>query len=89
MKRALKILGVIVAVLAVAAGIFWFVVFGNNKPIVDGEKLAPGIEQHRPKRTQEPGARRVLAGRDRLACVAGLVCLAGHGACLSWVASAR
>ena len=44
MKRALKILGVIVAVLAVAAGIFWFVVFGNNKPIVDGEKLAPGIE---------------------------------------------
>jgi hydroxyacylglutathione hydrolase len=44
MKRALKWLGLVGLALAVAAGFVWYSAFGNNKPIVDGQQLAPGVE---------------------------------------------
>jgi glyoxylase-like metal-dependent hydrolase (beta-lactamase superfamily II) len=44
MKRVLKWAGVVVALLALAAGGVWFTAFGSNSPIVDGQKLAPGVE---------------------------------------------
>jgi glyoxylase-like metal-dependent hydrolase (beta-lactamase superfamily II) len=44
MKRVLKWVGIVVAVLVVAAGGFWFYVFGNNSPVVDGQEFAPGVE---------------------------------------------
>jgi glyoxylase-like metal-dependent hydrolase (beta-lactamase superfamily II) len=44
MKRALKALGVVVAVLAVLLGVGWLYVFGSNKPIVEGT-IAPGVEE--------------------------------------------
>ena len=43
MKRALKVLGVILLLLVVAAGLIWYTAFSDNKPIVDGEELAPGV----------------------------------------------
>jgi hydroxyacylglutathione hydrolase len=36
-------LAALVAVLAAAAGVLFWVVFGNNKPIVDRQVLAPGV----------------------------------------------
>lgn len=39
----LKWVGGVVAVLLLAAGVFWYSVFGDAKPIVDGP-LAPGVE---------------------------------------------
>jgi hydroxyacylglutathione hydrolase len=42
-KRVLKWLAAIVAVLAIVAAALWYSVFGNNSPIVDGD-IAPGVE---------------------------------------------
>src|SRR5882762_1621998 len=49
MKRALKWLGLVVLLLAVAGAFVVYSVFGNNKPTVDGQRLAPGVQavQHR------------------------------------------
>jgi hydroxyacylglutathione hydrolase len=44
MKRALKWLAVVVLVLAFAVGAVLYVAFGRNRPIVDGQSLAPGVE---------------------------------------------
>jgi hydroxyacylglutathione hydrolase len=44
MKRVLKILGAILVVLALAAGWVWYTAFSHNSPIVDEQKLAPGVE---------------------------------------------
>jgi len=44
MKRALKILGIVVAVLVVVAGLLWYSVFSDNKPIDDGQIITPGVE---------------------------------------------
>ena len=43
LKRILKWVGIVVAVLLVAAGVAWYSIFGNNKPIVDGP-ISPGVE---------------------------------------------
>jgi glyoxylase-like metal-dependent hydrolase (beta-lactamase superfamily II) len=43
MKRALKWLAVVVMVAVSAAGFVWFSAFANNKPLTDGEQLAPGV----------------------------------------------
>jgi len=44
MKRALKVLGVVVLVLLLAAlGVYWSA-FGSNSAIVDGAPIAPGVE---------------------------------------------
>jgi hydroxyacylglutathione hydrolase len=42
-KRVLKWLGAAVAVLVIVVAAFWYYVFGNNSPIVDGD-IAPGVE---------------------------------------------
>ncbi len=44
MKRALKVVAVVVllAVLVLAAA--FYVAFGRNRPIADGQVLAPGVE---------------------------------------------
>ncbi len=44
MKRALKWLAVVVLVLACGVGAVLYVAFGRNRPIVDGQSLAPGVE---------------------------------------------
>ncbi len=44
MKRILKWLGGIALVLLIAAGSLWFYAFGSNKPIVDGQAVAPGVQ---------------------------------------------
>jgi len=44
MKRALKWLAVVVLVLALGVGAVFYVAFGRNRPIVDGQVLAPGVE---------------------------------------------
>jgi glyoxylase-like metal-dependent hydrolase (beta-lactamase superfamily II) len=44
MKRVLKVLGIVVAALAVVAGLVWYSVFSDNKPIDDGQLIAPGVE---------------------------------------------
>jgi glyoxylase-like metal-dependent hydrolase (beta-lactamase superfamily II) len=44
MKRALKWLGLVVLVLAVAGAFVLYSVFGNNKPTVDGQRLVPGVQ---------------------------------------------
>lgn len=44
MKRALRWVAIVVAVLLVVAGGFWYSIFGKNEPIVDGQILAPGVE---------------------------------------------
>jgi glyoxylase-like metal-dependent hydrolase (beta-lactamase superfamily II) len=44
MKRVLKVLGLVVAVLVIAAAGVWYGAFGNNSPIVDGQAVAPGVE---------------------------------------------
>ncbi len=43
MKRVLRWIGIVVAVLAVLAGGVWFTAFGSNSPIVGGQ-LVPGVE---------------------------------------------
>jgi hydroxyacylglutathione hydrolase len=43
MKRALKWLGGVVALLVVLAGLAWYSAFGNNKPIVEGS-VVEGVE---------------------------------------------
>jgi glyoxylase-like metal-dependent hydrolase (beta-lactamase superfamily II) len=43
MKRVLKWVGVVVAVLAVALFAAWYSAFGTNKTIVDGQVLVPGV----------------------------------------------
>jgi glyoxylase-like metal-dependent hydrolase (beta-lactamase superfamily II) len=44
MKRALKYVGLVVLLLVLAAGSVWYSAFGSNKPIVDGQAVAPGVE---------------------------------------------
>jgi glyoxylase-like metal-dependent hydrolase (beta-lactamase superfamily II) len=44
MKRLLKWVGAVVALLVIAVGSVWYSAFGNNSPIVDGSVLAPGVE---------------------------------------------
>jgi glyoxylase-like metal-dependent hydrolase (beta-lactamase superfamily II) len=44
MKRVLKWVGVLVAVLVIAMGSFWYSAFGNNLPIVDRQTIVPGVE---------------------------------------------
>jgi glyoxylase-like metal-dependent hydrolase (beta-lactamase superfamily II) len=44
MKRVLKGVGVVVAILAIAVAGVWYSAFGSNSPIVDGQTLAPGVE---------------------------------------------
>jgi glyoxylase-like metal-dependent hydrolase (beta-lactamase superfamily II) len=44
MKRVLKWIGGVVLVLALAAGVVWFIAFSHNSPIVDGQMVAPGVE---------------------------------------------
>src|ERR1700759_1305367 len=44
MKRALKVLGGVVLALALLFGFVWFSAFSSNRPIVDGQKLAPAVE---------------------------------------------
>jgi hydroxyacylglutathione hydrolase len=44
MKRALKWVGAVVAVLLVVVASIWFYAFGHNSPIVDGQVLVPGVE---------------------------------------------
>jgi glyoxylase-like metal-dependent hydrolase (beta-lactamase superfamily II) len=43
MKRVLKWLAAIVLLLAVAAGVVFYIAFGRNSPIVDGQQIAPGV----------------------------------------------
>ncbi len=42
MKRALIVIGVIIALLAAAAGAFFYIAFGSNMPVIDGQELAGG-----------------------------------------------
>ena len=44
MKRVLKWVGLVVLLLAVAAGSVWYTAFSHNSPIVDGQVIAPGVE---------------------------------------------
>ena len=44
MKRALKWVGLVVVVLAIAASAAWYSAFGRNSAIADGQKLATGVE---------------------------------------------
>lgn len=44
MKRVMKWVGILVAVLVVLAGAGWFYAFGNNSPIVQGS-IADGVEE--------------------------------------------
>ncbi|HLK38759.1 MAG TPA: MBL fold metallo-hydrolase [Polyangiaceae bacterium] len=43
MKRALKWVGIVVALLVVLAGMVWYFAFGNNKPIVEGN-VVDGVQ---------------------------------------------
>ena len=43
MKRVLKVVGGILAVLVLVFGIVWFKAFGHNSPIVDGQVVMPGV----------------------------------------------
>lgn len=43
MKRALKWVGIVVLLLAMALGMAWYAVFGKSSPILDGQKLAVGV----------------------------------------------
>jgi glyoxylase-like metal-dependent hydrolase (beta-lactamase superfamily II) len=43
MKRALKWLGGVVLLLAAAAAVAFYVAFGRNSAIVDGQRIAPGV----------------------------------------------
>ena len=48
MKRVFKwigiVAGVVLAVLVIGAGAVWYTAFGHNSPIVDGQKVADGVE---------------------------------------------
>lgn len=44
LKRVLVGLGVVVALLAIAAGAVYWKAFSHNRPIVDRQTLAPGVE---------------------------------------------
>jgi glyoxylase-like metal-dependent hydrolase (beta-lactamase superfamily II) len=44
MKRVLRWLAVILLVLVLALAVAWYIAFGRNRPIVDGQVLAPGVE---------------------------------------------
>ena len=44
MRRVLKWIGIVVAVLAVGVFGLWYSVFGGNSAIVDGQKIVPGVE---------------------------------------------
>jgi glyoxylase-like metal-dependent hydrolase (beta-lactamase superfamily II) len=44
MKRVVKWIGGVVAVLLLAAAGVWFYAFGSNSAIVDGQQVAPGVE---------------------------------------------
>jgi len=44
MKRAAVWLAVLIAVLAFAVGVVFYVAFGKNRPIVDGQTLGPGVQ---------------------------------------------
>ena len=74
MKRLLKLLGIVVGVLVVVAGLFWYSVFSDNKPIDDGQIIAPGVETVKDSFVSsfllDAGAGRVAlidAGRDSAA----------------------
>jgi len=43
-KRALKWIGLVVLLLAVAVAGAWYSAFGSNSPIVDGQQVAAGVE---------------------------------------------
>jgi hydroxyacylglutathione hydrolase len=44
MKRFLQWAGLVILVLAVAAGSVWYSAFGHNSPIVDASQVADGVE---------------------------------------------
>jgi glyoxylase-like metal-dependent hydrolase (beta-lactamase superfamily II) len=44
LKRTLLALGLVVVVLAIAAGAVFYSAFGHNRPIVDRQVLVPGVE---------------------------------------------
>jgi hydroxyacylglutathione hydrolase len=48
MKRVLKWIGIgvgiVLVVLAISAGAVWYTAFGHNSPIVNGQKVADGVE---------------------------------------------
>ena len=44
MKRVLQVVGGLVLVLALAVGVVFYVAFGRTLPIVDGQRLVPGVE---------------------------------------------
>jgi glyoxylase-like metal-dependent hydrolase (beta-lactamase superfamily II) len=44
MKRVLKWIGIVVAVLLVLVGAAWYSAFGNTSDIVDGQELVPGVQ---------------------------------------------
>jgi glyoxylase-like metal-dependent hydrolase (beta-lactamase superfamily II) len=44
MKRFLKWAGLVLVVLAAVAGAGWYSAFGHNRPIVNGEQVADGVE---------------------------------------------
>ena len=44
MKRVLKWVGIVVAVLAVGVLGLWYSAFGGNSAIVDGQMIAPGVQ---------------------------------------------
>jgi hydroxyacylglutathione hydrolase len=43
MKRVLKWLAGVVLLLAVSAAVVFYIAFGKNSPIVDGQQIAPGV----------------------------------------------
>jgi hydroxyacylglutathione hydrolase len=43
-KRVLKWVGGVILLLAIAAGGVWYTAFSHNRPIVDGQQVAPGVE---------------------------------------------
>jgi glyoxylase-like metal-dependent hydrolase (beta-lactamase superfamily II) len=65
MKRALKWVGVVVALLLVTVGAAWYSAFGNNKPVVEGQ-IVEGVE------TVKDGFANIFvldAGRGKVALV--------------------
>jgi hydroxyacylglutathione hydrolase len=44
MKRVLKVIGVVLLLLAIAAGSVFYIAFGDNSPIVDGQDVATGVQ---------------------------------------------
>jgi len=44
MKRVLRWLAVLLLVLVLALAVAFYVAFGRNRPIIDGQVLAPGVE---------------------------------------------